>query len=105
MVGRRRAKMGYILLCVWNKQIAHLHALIWLKQWNWNDNDVCLFTEYLKSQDYCRIIDGLSNQDSKVHGASMGPTWVLSFPDGPYVGPMYLAIREHFMASCWNARQ
>ena len=31
--------------------------------------------------------------DSKVHGANMGPTWVLSAPDGPYVGPMYLAIR------------
>ena len=24
----------------------------------------------------------------------MGPTWVLSAPDGPHVGPMNLAIRE-----------
>ena len=31
--------------------------------------------------------------DSKVHGANMGPTWVLSAPDGPRVGPMNLAIR------------
>ena len=31
-------------------------------------------------------------QDSKVHGANMGPTWVLSAPDGPHVGPMNLAI-------------
>ena len=31
--------------------------------------------------------------DSKVHGANMGPTWFLSAPDGPYVGPMNLAIR------------
>ena len=31
--------------------------------------------------------------DSKVHGANMGPTWVLSGPDGPHVGPMNLAIR------------
>ena len=31
--------------------------------------------------------------DSKVHGANMGPTWVLSVPDGPHVGPMNLAIR------------
>ena len=31
--------------------------------------------------------------DSKVHGAHMGPTWVLSAPDGPQVGPMNLAIR------------
>ena len=31
--------------------------------------------------------------DSKVHGINMGPTWVLSAPDGPRVGPMNLAIR------------
>ena len=31
--------------------------------------------------------------DSEVHGANMGPTWVLSAPDGPHVGPMYLAIK------------
>ena len=30
--------------------------------------------------------------DSKVHGANMGPIWVLSAPDGPHVGPMNLAI-------------
>ena len=32
--------------------------------------------------------------DSKVHGANMGPTWVLSAPDGPHVGSMNLAIRD-----------
>ena len=31
--------------------------------------------------------------DSKVHGTNMGPTWVLSAPDGPHVGPMNLALR------------
>ena len=31
--------------------------------------------------------------DSKFHGANLGPTWVLSAPDGPHVGPMNLAIR------------
>ena len=34
------------------------------------------------------------NLDSKVHGANVGPTWVLSAPDGPHVGPMNLAIWE-----------
>ena len=28
------------------------------------------------------------NPDNKVHGANMGPTWVLSAPDGPQMGPM-----------------
>ena len=31
--------------------------------------------------------------DSKVREANMGPTWGLSAPDGPHVGPMNLAIR------------
>ena len=30
--------------------------------------------------------------DNKVHGANMGPTWVLSAPDGSHVIPMNLAI-------------
>ena len=33
-------------------------------------------------------------QDSKVHVAHMGPTWALSVPSGPHVGPMNLAIRD-----------
>ena len=38
--------------------------------------------------------------DSKVHGANMGPTWVLSAPDGPHVGPMNLAIRDSCVSPC-----
>ena len=37
--------------------------------------------------------------DSKVHGANMGPTWVLLAPDGTQVVPMNLAIRA-FIFSC-----
>ena len=46
---------------------------------------------------YARSLLPLTNikryPDRKVHGANMGPTWVLSAPDGPHVGPMNLAIR------------
>ena len=38
--------------------------------------------------------------DSKVHGANMGPTWVLSATDGPHVGPMNLAIRVCSSKAC-----
>ena len=31
--------------------------------------------------------------DGKVHGANMGPTWVLTAPGGPNVGPINFAIR------------
>ena len=34
------------------------------------------------------------NPDSKVHGANVGPTWVLSAPDGPHFGPTNLVIRD-----------
>ena len=33
---------------------------------------------------------------SKIHGANMGPNWVLSVPDGPHVGPMNLIIKAVF---------
>ena len=41
--------------------------------------------------------------DSKVHGANMGPTWVLSAPSGPHVGPRNLAILAGFpsILSLW----
>ena len=34
----------------------------------------------------------LTVPDSNDHGANMGPTWVLSAPGGPHVGPMNLAL-------------
>ena len=34
-----------------------------------------------------------SYPDNKIHGANMGPTWVLSAPGGSHVGPTNLAIR------------
>ena len=44
--------------------------------------------------------------DSKFHRANMGPTWVLSTPDGPQVGPMNLAIGvemcKHLKFHCQN---
>ena len=38
--------------------------------------------------------------DNKVHGVKMGPTWVLSAPDGPHVGPMNVAIRVYLSVWC-----
>ena len=35
--------------------------------------------------------------DSKVHGANMGPTWVLSSPGGPHVGPTNLSGQSYFI--------
>ena len=35
--------------------------------------------------------------DRKVHGANMGPTWVLSARGEPHVGPMNLAVRDVYL--------
>ena len=40
------------------------------------------------------LVEG--NPDSKIHGANMGPTWVLSAPGRPHVGPMNLANRVYY---------
>ena len=39
--------------------------------------------------------------DNQIHGANMGPTWVLSAPDGPLVGPTNLAIRDAMVCISW----
>ena len=43
---------------------------------------------------HCNSLLYRNTPDNKVHGANMGPTWVLSAPDGRHVGPMNLAIRD-----------
>ena len=40
-----------------------------------------------------QAIEPEMSPESKVHGANMRPTWVLSAPDGPHVDPMNLVIR------------
>ena len=45
----------------------------------------------------------LNIQDSKVHEANMGPTWVLSAPDGPKVGPWTL-LSGIFQKNCMVVR-
>ena len=46
-------------------------------------------------------VSACNSPDSKVHEANMAPTWVLSAPDGPHVGPMNLAMREGIASQKW----
>ena len=41
---------------------------------------------------------GIAFPDSIIHGVNMWPTWVLSAPDRPHVGPVNLPIRD-----CYNS--
>ena len=60
----------------------------------------------IRKKQYCGRLYHELDPDSKVHGANMGPTWVLLAPDGPHIGPMNLAIsggaqnRERISDSC-----
>ena len=55
---------------------------------------ICLKMSSVKCCPFHLDLSVLSDYpDSKVHGANMGPTWVLSAPDGPHVGPMNFALR------------
>ena len=47
-------------------------------------------TVTLNNQPHVVKSDGVL--DSKFHEANIGPTWVLSAPDGPHVCPMNLAV-------------
>ena len=53
--------------------------------------DFVLRTEYHLCEQY------------NVHGANMGPTWVLWAPNGPHVGHMNLAIRNNTIPKLPNA--
>ena len=54
-----------------------------------------LFVNHFDSPGLVKYVStpGICIPDSKVHGANMGPTWVLSASGGPHVVPMNLAIR------------
>ena len=43
--------------------------------------------------EYSRVVE--TDPDSTVHGANMGPTWVLSAPAWPHLGPISLAFRGY----------
>ena len=49
--------------------------------------------DYNRLSDVQCVFEHNTYPGSKVHGANMGHTWVLSAPGGPHVGPMNLAIR------------
>ena len=67
-------------------------------QATWHQDRILIIMKYRVIQESCSEHQAVffheSFPDSKVHGANMGSTWVLSAPDGPHVGPVNLAIRD-----------
>ena len=68
-----------------------ISAVIWFE----GPNSIIFNSPYLSYKiSHSKILKS-QQMTIKVHGASMGPTWVLSAPDGPHDGLMNLAIRDH----------
>ena len=63
-----------------------MSAILFRHWWNKGTNDMNTLSRAI----------AIVFPDKKVHGANMGPTWVLSAPDGPHVGPMNLAIKANY---------
>ena len=78
---------------IWDIELMENSATFWF----WKTNISCCPNRLNENEWQSLHTASSSNSwtpDSKVHGANMGLTWVLSAPDGPHVGPMNLAIRD-----------
>ena len=71
------------IFCHWTEWIMKYRRGLWIGAWSPTFNGLQTEPTF-----------GLCNHspDSKVHVAHMGPTWILSVPGGPHVGPMNLGI-------------
>ena len=84
-----------IVYCTHRYLFCRFKVVGWEKYNEWRSLIILILIEkrYLLYQKHAHVVFRCGYPDSKVHGANMGPTWVLSAPDGPHVGPMNLAIR------------
>ena len=69
------------------------------------DSDFIAFHWYFAGHGGCQWRNELYIPDNRVHVAHMGPTWVMSAPGRPNVGPMNLAIRDgtEIVLALWYA--
>ena len=73
----------------WNGVWDQFHDIRAQPAWLWlNKREAFCFPDYIP--------------ESKAHGANMGPTWDLSAPDGPHVGPINLVIRDYIECIPWH---
>ena len=85
----RSSTINVLVICEW----LTTHSWVtcgWLTTHSWPTGEYENIDIWLPTSDFLHDIP----PDSNIHGASMGPTWVLSAPDGPHIGPMNLAIGD-----------
>ena len=80
----------------WNVDNHKRTDIIKIERHGWNFITICgRVTSLIWSYNMYNGIQLSNFPESKVHGANVELTWVLSVPDGPHVGPMNLAISVH----------
>ena len=102
-VTRKMFPFGDVIMSINKATLKHMGKLI---TWNTTKHvhisfDTLLYGWYTE-RSYVLLCHGNIGEiyhwhyipDSKIHGANMGPTWVLLAPGGPHVGPLNLAIRD-----------
>ena len=93
--------LSFVRIMAWCSQSAsHYLNRCWPRSTTWYDGTR---PQWVKSVQLWEQMLNRNAPYSKDHGANMGPTWVLSAPDGPHVGSMNLAIRGWFATiSIWR---
>ena len=71
----------------WYNLLAHIC-------FTWPLTLVNMFSDTVVKRPFKHCLRTYNIPDCKVHVANMGPTWVLSAPGGPDVGPMNLDMRD-----------
>ena len=115
--GQRRGALMFSLICAWISGLvnnpeagdlrhhrAHYDVIVMVPLVNiaiavypqtWLVPNTVIFAKYHKQPRRASELFPGCVLDSKIHGANMGPTWVLSAPGGPHVGPINLVIRGY----------
>ena len=68
--------------------------MAWLCTMLWSHLGDTIYNTHASSRSGTVNQEHINTPDNKLHGANMGPTWVLSAPDGPHISPINLAIRD-----------
>ena len=61
-------------------------------------------SEWLTTSPRMKTMSEVTEPDSQVHGANVGPTWGRQDPGGPHVGPMNFVIWEVLVTIATRAR-
>ena len=79
--------------CIWWQNFKPLPKIVRYNAcWIYRMCEVAVISVFILRSEI-RLLE--NTPDSKPHRVNMRPTWILSAPAGPHVGPMNLALEDH----------